>query len=92
MQQEEDRDDGPDERAGDGAADAHLQAGGDADELLVKSRGPCGWSAVFVVCVLTVPLTGQLVMIELKPGLVVPGPEEGPAHVGHRGHRAAQGQ
>ena len=47
---------------------------------------------MLVVCVLAVPLPGQLVVVELEPGLVVPGPEEGPAHVRHGGHRAAQGE
>ena len=90
VQQQKESDGGPDETGRDGAADAHLQCGGDAYQLLVKSRGPGGRSAVLVVGVLAVPLPGQLVVVELKPCLVVPGPEEGPAHVGHGGHRTAQ--
>ena len=83
VQQQKESDGSPDETGRDGAADAHLQCGGDADELLVEAGGPGGRPAVLVVCVLAVPLPGQLVVVELKPCLVVAGPEERPAHVRH---------
>ena len=92
MEQEEEGDGGPHQTARHRAANTHLQGGGDADQLLVEARGPGGRPAVLVVGVLPVPLPGQLVVVELKPGLVVPGPEERPAHVGHGGHRTAQCQ
>ena len=76
MQQQKKSDGRPDETGRDGAANAHLQCGGDAYQLLVKTRGPGGRSAVLVVGVLAVPLPRQLVVIELEPCLVVPGPEE----------------
>ena len=45
------------------------------------------------VCrVLAVPLPGQLVVVEVEPGVVVCVSEQGPTHVRHGGHLAAEGQ
>ena len=92
VQEQEERDGGPDDGGGGGAANAHLQCRGHVYQLFTGTASPGGGSAVPVCRVLAVPLPGQLVVVEVEPGVVVCVSEQGPTHVRHGGHLAAEGQ